>query len=96
MTSHSEIELLTVEEFAQRLTMSRTTVFEWLKSGNLVQGKHYFKVGRILRFVWDKTLLLSIGMNKKTKIEKKQHKAMRPTDKRHVHCYSSPAVNIDY
>ena len=35
MTSHSEYELLTVEQFAERLQVSRTTVFGWLKNGVL-------------------------------------------------------------
>ena len=89
-------EILTIEQFALRLTMSRTTVFEWLKTGNLVQGKHYFKVGRILRFVWDETMLLTIGMNKTTQKEKKQKKTVKPKGERRLHLPSSPPVNLDY
>ena len=89
-------ELLTVEQFAQRLTMSRTTLFDWLKSGILVQGKHYFKVGRILRFVWDETLLLKIGLNRKEPKEKTQKKVVRPKSKRQLRNPSQPAVNLDY
>lgn len=48
----SENELLTVEQFAQRFQVSRTTVFGWLKNGNLQEGIHYFRLGRILRFRW--------------------------------------------
>jgi hypothetical protein len=89
-------EILTVEQFALRLTMSRTTLFEWLKTGILVQGKHYFKVGRILRFVWDDTLLLTIGMNRKGRKEKKPKKTVRPTSERRLHFPSTPPVNLDY
>jgi hypothetical protein len=89
-------EILTVEEFALRLTMSRTTLFEWLKTGILVQGKHYFKVGRILRFVWDETMLLTIGMNSKPQKENKQKKSVKPKGERRLHLPSSPPVNLDY
>ena len=89
-------ELLTVEQFALRLAVSRTTAFDWLKTGVLVQGKHYFKVGRILRFIWDETVLLTLGMSGKITKEKKQHKSVRPKDTRHQRCSSSPPVNLDY
>ncbi|GFE60621.1 AlpA family transcriptional regulator [Geobacter sp. AOG2] len=89
-------ELLTPEQFAQRLAMSRTTLFEWLKTGALEQGKHYFKVGRILRFIWDESLLLKIGMGGKVRKERKQVKPQRPKNKRQVHSPSERPVNLDY
>jgi excisionase family DNA binding protein len=52
MNSPSEREFLTVEQFAQRLQVSRTTVFGWLKKGDLREGVHYLRIGRILRFHW--------------------------------------------
>jgi transcriptional regulator with XRE-family HTH domain len=52
MNSHSESELLTVEQFAKRLQVSRTTVFNWLKDGKLREGVHYLRIDRILRFRW--------------------------------------------
>lgn len=57
-TGHSDTDLLTVEQFAAKMQVSRTTVFEWLKNGALEEGKHYFKIGRIIRFVWDAALFL--------------------------------------
>lgn len=48
--SLSSFDLLTVDEFAERLKVSRTTVFGWLKSGILAEGVHYLRLGRILRF----------------------------------------------
>jgi hypothetical protein len=89
-------EILTIEQFALRLTMSRTTLFEWLKTGILVQGKHYFKVGRILRFVWDESMLLTIGMNRKDQKVTKQKKTVKPKGERRLHLPSSPPVNLDY
>jgi excisionase family DNA binding protein len=52
MNFHSESEFLTVEQFAKRLQVSRTTVFGWLKKGDLREGVHYIRIGRILRFRW--------------------------------------------
>ncbi|MDG5466800.1 helix-turn-helix domain-containing protein [Deltaproteobacteria bacterium IMCC39524] len=53
-------ELLTIEQFAHRLGISRTTVFEWMKSGDLIQGQHYLKINRIIRFPWGNDLIQSL------------------------------------
>jgi len=52
-------QLLTVEQFAIRMQVSRTTVFGWLKTGVLLEGVHYFRVGRILRLCWREGLFLN-------------------------------------
>ncbi|MHB8173733.1 MAG: helix-turn-helix transcriptional regulator [Nitrospirota bacterium] len=36
-----EPEMITIEEFADRMKISRTTVFEWIKKDRLKAGKHY-------------------------------------------------------
>ena len=48
----SKIELLTVDEFARRLGVSRSTVFAWLSKGYLPEGKLVIRIGRTIRFVW--------------------------------------------
>ena len=46
-------EMLTIEQFAERVQVSRSTVFSWMKQGLLVEGRHYFKIGAgTLRFPW--------------------------------------------
>lgn len=55
MTCPSEI--LTVEQFAEKLQVSRTTVFNWIKSGDIEEGVHYIRLGRILRFCWRDDIL---------------------------------------
>ena len=45
-------ELLTVDQFALRLQVSRATVFVWMQKQILVQGRHFLKFGRVLRFTW--------------------------------------------
>lgn len=53
----SNSELLTIVQFAERLQMSRATVFSWIHRGILVQGKHFLKFGKVVRFVWSDNLL---------------------------------------
>jgi hypothetical protein len=52
-------DLLTVEQFAERLQVSRTTVFGWLKTGALAERVHYFRLGRVLRFRWHDDLFFN-------------------------------------
>ena len=56
---NSDPLLLTVEQFAERLQVSRTTVFGWLKTGAIQEGVHYFRLGRILRFRWQEDLFFN-------------------------------------
>lgn len=58
MDSNS-LYLLTVEQFAKRMQVSRTTVFGWLKSGVLQEGVHYLRIGRILRLGWREGLFFN-------------------------------------
>jgi predicted DNA-binding transcriptional regulator AlpA len=50
-------EFLTVEQMAERLKVSRATLFSWMKRGILAQGRHFFKRGRVLRFIWSEELI---------------------------------------
>ena len=52
-------EILTVEQFAERMQVSRTTVFNWIKTGSLKEGVHYFRRGRILRLCWHEGLFFN-------------------------------------
>jgi excisionase family DNA binding protein len=52
-------EVLTVEQFAERMQVSRTTVFGWIKNGSLREGAHYIRLGRILRFCWQEGLFFN-------------------------------------
>ena len=63
MTSRSDIELLTVEEFAQRYRVGRSTVFFWIASKKMIQGIHYFKIGKTIRIPWSVELLASLSVD---------------------------------
>ena len=52
-------EIVTVEEFAERMKVSRTTVFAWIKTGSLKEGVHYIRLGRILRLCWREGLFFN-------------------------------------
>lgn len=45
-------EILTPEEFAARLRIGRSTLFNWLQKGLLRPGRLFLKQGRTLRFFW--------------------------------------------
>jgi predicted DNA-binding transcriptional regulator AlpA len=60
MPSPSDPELLTVEQFALRLQVSRATVFAWMQKKILVQGQHFLRLGRVLRFPWSEELVSSL------------------------------------
>ncbi|MDD2366081.1 MAG: helix-turn-helix domain-containing protein [Desulfuromonadaceae bacterium] len=54
-------ELLTVEEFAKRLRVGRSTVFFWIASKKMIQAVHYFKIGKTVRIPWSIELLVSLS-----------------------------------
>lgn len=61
-----DCELLTVEQFADRLHVSRATVFSWMQRGVLSAGCHFIRLGRVVRFPWSADLvteLLKASMN---------------------------------
>jgi len=98
-TCHSDTELLTVEQFAIKMLVSRTTVFFWLKNNDLREGVHYFRIGRVLRFRWHEGLFFN---NKKPRQQTKAKATETPTQKdrsrdtRRLHAPCSPSVNLDY
>jgi excisionase family DNA binding protein len=54
-------ELLTVEEFAVRFRVGRSTVFTWIATNKMVQGIHYYKVGKTIRIPWSVELLAALS-----------------------------------
>lgn len=61
MTSPSEPELLTVEEFARRYRVGRSTVFYWIASRMMIRGVHYFQIGKTIRIPWSMDLLAALS-----------------------------------
>jgi len=44
-------------EFAERLQVSRSTVYTWLAEGRLVFGEHALRINRVVRILWSDDLL---------------------------------------
>lgn len=82
-------DLLTVEQLAQRLQVSRTTVFSWLKTGTLQEGAHYFRLGRVIRFHWP---LLPLKQLPDTTAPINTTQRIKPKAQRGT----SSGINLDY
>lgn len=90
-------EILFLNEFADRLKIGKSTVHDWKKKGILKAGKHYIKQGGVLRFFWEKNLLLSLSEDTPTtptgKKEPSNTTASLPQEK------TTPGrigINLDY
>lgn len=53
-------DFLTVEQFAEKLQISRATVFALMKRGALVAGRHFIRLGRVVRFPWSPELIAEL------------------------------------
>lgn len=95
MNPNDTPDLMTVEQFAERLQVSRTTVFYWLKSGELSEGVHFFRLGRIIRFRYDENLFFTSKPLKKPTADK-ANVLIRPKGKKPAPAPSRQAVNLDY
>jgi excisionase family DNA binding protein len=92
------MELLTVQEFAERMKISRTTVFDWIRKGTLRLGRHYLKIGRVIRFEWGPELVQKLhedsveeqekAINKSSSKRPESRKVRRPASRR-------VAINLD-
>ena len=56
-------ELLTIKEFAKRLQVGRTTVYDWKKSGKLIPKQHFIQKGRTIRYIWELETIRSLHEN---------------------------------
>jgi hypothetical protein len=86
MTSPSDSELLTIEEFAQRYRVGRSTVFLWISSKKMIQGVHYFKIGKTVRIPWSMELLAALST---IECEKDEASASRSGKNNNI-------INLDY
>jgi len=92
-------EFLTVAEFADRLKVSRTTVFSWLKNGELREGADFIRLGRILRFRWPYFNNRLPSPQPVQDVQRKPSLPEQPTHKRQQSSEkqgTAPAINLDY
>jgi hypothetical protein len=52
--------LFNILDYADKWQVSRSTIFNWMRTGVLVRGRHYIKRGRVLRFFWRLDLIREI------------------------------------
>lgn len=50
-------EFLTIEQFAARLQVSKSTTYNWIAQGWLQSGQHVLHVGGVIRILWSDDLL---------------------------------------
>ena len=48
----NELTMIGIVEFARQMGVCPNTVRNWIADGRLVQGVHYFRAGRVIRFPW--------------------------------------------
>jgi len=53
-------EILLIDEYADRLKVGRSTIWNWKNDGTLVPGHHYIQKGKVLRFIWARDLILEL------------------------------------
>ncbi len=87
------LELLTIEELAERLKISRATACEWQRKGIFRQGVHYLKFGRVVRYVWSEALIAVLLQDSAgTMTPALQEEPKQPTPSRK----KGNAINWDY
>ena len=91
-----QVEILTVEEFAERMKVGRTTVFQWLKDGTLIQGRHYIKIGRVLRLRWPDVLVLIGEDNLQLEAPKKAPPPPRRPKNPRFRTNPQAAIDLEY
>jgi predicted DNA-binding transcriptional regulator AlpA len=66
-------EYLTIEQFASRLQLSRSTAYAWIAQGRLVAGRHVLHIGGVIRVIWSDNLmnhLLELSKCKREPVER--------------------------
>lgn len=59
--STQDFEMISVEEYARRMSVSRSTVFDWMAKGYLKEGQVYVRVGKTIRFFWSRESVAALA-----------------------------------
>lgn len=89
-----DIELLKTEELLKRLKIGKTKLFELIGKDTLIPGIHYFRNGRVLRFVWSADLIKALHDSSSAKLSSslKPKTTNRPQNRN----YARSQVNLEY
>lgn len=66
-------EIITIAQFAERMSISRSTAYAWLTSGHLIPGRHVIRINQVIRILWTNDLishLLAISMEQSSGTER--------------------------
>lgn len=88
---------LTVEEYADRVRVTRKTVYEWVRTGVLREGTHYVKLTRkALRFPYPQCLEAPLheAAERQERAERIAREAQ--TEAAGAPTRRGPRVNLDY
>jgi hypothetical protein len=73
-------DCLDILKYAKKWQVSRSTIFTWMRIGVLVRGRHYVKIGRVLRFFWELHLIREIDQARNS-LEREDDKGEQNTGK---------------
>jgi predicted DNA-binding transcriptional regulator AlpA len=91
-----KIELIKLEEFANRMGVSRTTVFEWMKTGKLLPRRHFMKVGRVIRFEWGPDLVRKLYEDSDVPSKVSHDIKPQPTRSSRTSARRKAAIDLNY
>jgi hypothetical protein len=92
-TTGNLVEVITPEEFIQRLGIARSTLYLWKSKGWLIERRHFLKIGKTVLYYWSNELLLDLhdNSNRTSSLDKAKIKSKVSQIKR-----SKDRVNWDY
>ncbi|MGC2422802.1 MAG: hypothetical protein WA666_00385 [Nitrospirota bacterium] len=87
-------ELITIEEFAKRMSVCRATAFDWKAHGRVKPGRDFIQIGRTVRFLWGPELLKNLQDDCQLAAEQPSvEKKKRPVKLRNK---GKASINLDY
>lgn len=96
LLEHYTPELITIEEFADRIGISRTTAFNWEKRGQLRAGRHYMQIGKTVRILWGPDLLNKLHEDSLQPTEQSKSEWKMKSQKPRSSSRGKALINIDY
>ena len=95
MKSSGHFELLSIDEYAKRLKVGRTTIFTWKKNGTLVPGQHYIQKGKIVRYIWARDVIEEIHQKSEQDTENPKQQVMVPIEEKQ-RAKNSSIIDFEY
>ena len=91
----NSFEILLMDEYAGRLKVGRSTIYNWKNDGTLVAGRHYIQKGKILRFIWAIDLILELHDQQDSATESNEKILPEETHSSEIRS-KKVGINLDY